>query len=622
MLYISPLLGTLNKRLRMYCKKAACSVTLSWLLVLLSPALLARQKDPLSLARQVAGKVIRDTRFQLQPVLQQTVLGMQVIDFSGLPLRDQEVAYACTSIYVPEDTTVVFGINSTGALQIWLNRQHQFSQEPRGTGQPVETNYGRFLFNNSCTLQLHKGTNDLLFRYEAGSVAPVVYFRPILSNGDLQPIVQFLSPADAWRMQAGMQPDKSRNSRAATPAKLPVNDSTGSPWLLLGPFPESAIAVVPGKEFAHHYEIGGRQLLWQSPPQKTLSGLFIDPAITYRREAYADWHYANGITLWSMQALSAVSDDTTYQSHVKDYLRFLLRQKDYFEWQYQSQYAFRGSYHRLFRLTMPEDAGAPALAAAAQYGMEKTAPLNDLLTPITDYIINRQLRLTDGTFCSPGPVDSTVRADDLFMNVPYLLCMAKATGQSRYADEAAGQCLLFQQHLLDPATGLYRHGWSRQSRQQAARWGRANGWMAWAAAELLSWLPEDHPSYRSILEAFRAHAASLLKYQQSNGFWRQLPDRSDSYEETSCTAMFTLVFARGVRKGWLPASYRQPALNGWQAVASRIDADGTVHGICGDTEIGFDEQYYRTRPTVDNDPCGLGAVITAGIEISLLNRQP
>jgi len=53
-------------------------------------------------------------------------------------------------------------------------------------------------------------------------------------------------------------------------------------------------------------------------------------------------------------------------------------------------------------------------------------------------------------------------------------------------------------------------------------------------------------------------------------------------------------------------------------VAGKIDANGVVHGICRGTEIGFDEQFYLDRKTIDNDPRGLGAVITAGIEIAKL----
>lgn len=68
----------------------------------------------------------------------------------------------------------------------------------------------------------------------------------------------------------------------------------------------------------------------------------------------------------------------------------------------------------------------------------------------------------------------------------------------------------------------------------------------------------------------------------------------------------------------LPASYKAYALKAWEGVAQKIDADGTVHGICRGTEIGNDEQFYLDRKTINHDPRGLGAVIMAGIETAQL----
>ncbi len=40
--------------------------------------------------------------------------------------------------------------------------------------------------------------------------------------------------------------------------------------------------------------------------------------------------------------------------------------------------------------------------------------------------------------------------------------------------------------------------------------------------------------------------------------------------------------------------------------------------FAGEPEWVIDLEFYFNRPTLDNDPRGLGAVITAGIEISKL----
>lgn len=54
---------------------------------------------------------------------------------------------------------------------------------------------------------------------------------------------------------------------------------------------------------------------------------------------------------------------------------------------------------------------------------------------------------------------------------------------------------------------------------------------------------------------------------------------------------------------------------------SRIEPDGTVKGICEGTSINTNSNYYGERKTMDHDPRGLGAVITAGLEMSILTAR-
>jgi rhamnogalacturonyl hydrolase YesR len=303
----------------------------------------------------------------------------------------------------------------------------------------------------------------------------------------------------------------------------------------------------------------------------------------------------------------------------KTYVDFILKHLEYFHWQYDSLYEFRGSYHRIFRLTMLDDAGAPALPFTSLYIKDHDTDFRKIIDPVINYVSNKQVRLTDSTFCRPEPVENTVWADDLFMSVPLLLQATKITGDKKYLNDAAKQAINFQKYLWDERAGLYRHGWfSNTGKQSAVCWGRANGWIAWATSELLNALPKQHPLYKKIENNFRQHIASLIRYQADDGMWRQVLNNPNSYEETSCTAMFTLAIARGVSNGWLSKKYKEYASKGWNAVVNHVTTDGIVHGICRGTEIGDDEQFYMNRKTIDNDPRGLGAVITAGIEISKL----
>ena len=68
--------------------------------------------------------------------------------------------------------------------------------------------------------------------------------------------------------------------------------------------------------------------------------------------------------------------------------------------------------------------------------------------------------------------------------------------------------------------------------------------------------------------------------------------------------------------GWLdPAIYQPVVISGWNGLSTRIDEDGTVHGICMGTMCTEDVSYYENRPFYDNDTHGLFAVLFAGIEV-------
>ena len=49
--------------------------------------------------------------------------------------------------------------------------------------------------------------------------------------------------------------------------------------------------------------------------------------------------------------------------------------------------------------------------------------------------------------------------------------------------------------------------------------------------------------------------------------------------------------------------------------------DGTVKDICRGTAMGYDYEFYFNRNRFDNDPRGLGAVLTAAAEIMKLEER-
>jgi rhamnogalacturonyl hydrolase YesR len=143
-----------------------------------------------------------------------------------------------------------------------------------------------------------------------------------------------------------------------------------------------------------------------------------------------------------------------------------------------------------------------------------------------------------------------------------------------------------------------------------------------AMVELLDAMPADHPQRAAVLHLLRRQAQGIASVQSGAGLWRQLLDRSDSYEETSASAMFTFAIARGVNRGWLDAdAYAPVAIAGWNGLSTRISGDGHITGTCIGTSYADDAVYYAHRPAID-DVHGYGPTLMAGSEMIRLLQNP
>lgn len=271
-----------------------------------------------------------------------------------------------------------------------------------------------------------------------------------------------------------------------------------------------------------------------------------------------------------------------------------------------------------------DDSGA---MCAAMIKARRAGVSPDLLPQIEsyiDFISHKQFRLADGTLARKRPQPESLWLDDLYMSVPALAQMGKLTGERRYYDDACKQILQFSARMFVPETGLWMHGWVANTDDHSAfHWARANGWAIMAMVELLEVLPEDHPQREAVLKVLRAHIKGLAKCQAGNGLWHQLLDRDDTYLETSASAMFVYGMARAINRGWIsPVTYGPVAELGWNAITTKVNAQGQVEGTCVGTGMAFDYAFYYNRPTSVLAAHGYGPVLLAGAEmINLIKNQ-
>jgi rhamnogalacturonyl hydrolase YesR len=217
-------------------------------------------------------------------------------------------------------------------------------------------------------------------------------------------------------------------------------------------------------------------------------------------------------------------------------------------------------------------------------------------------------RLADEQWAEPTPEglsgETRFWIDDMYMITILQLQAYRATGDKVYLDRAALEMVAYLDKLQQP-NGLFFHG-----PEFRFFWGRGNGWVAGGMTELLSELPASHPKRARILEGYRTMMASLLKYQDAEGVWHQLLDHPESYQESSCTAMFTYAMITGVKKGWLTdKAYAQAARRGWLGVNKFSDAEGNLDKVCVGTGQVNDIQFYLNRPTEKGNAHGQAPVL-------------
>ena len=345
-----------------------------------------------------------------------------------------------------------------------------------------------------------------------------------------------------------------------------------------------------------------------------------------KRGAFRLTSYEWGVTYSAMLEAAQATNDNLYEQYVGNRFKFLSEIAPFFKQLKDADTNGRIVEPNMRPVLEPhalDDAGA-ICASMIKYQIKNNIPgLRPLIDNYMDYIMNKEYRLSDGTFARKRPQMNTLWLDDMYMSIPAIAQMGKLTGEQKYYDEAVSQILRFSERMFVKEKGLYMHGWIEgEEYNPRFHWGRANGWALLTLTEVLDVLPENHPGREKVLAQYKAHVRGIASYQSGEGFWHQLLDRKDSYLETSCTAIFVYCIARGVNKGWLDViSFAPVAHLGWSAVSTKVNENGQVEGTCVGTGMAFDPAFYYYRPVNVFAAHGYGPVLLAGAEmINLLNR--
>lgn len=348
---------------------------------------------------------------------------------------------------------------------------------------------------------------------------------------------------------------------------------------------------------------------------KDSKGLEVSKSIKLKTK-YVDWHYENGVLNLALLRMSQILEDPKYANYVRNNYNYAFDQLTYFQKLYENPDVKKPSMYRFFKMDMLDNCGSMGAGLIEAHKPIKDSRYKAYIEKVTDYVLNIEHRHVDGTFVRDHPVEMTLWGDDLYMGCIFLTKMGEMTGDTKYFDDAARQVINFTKYLYDTEDRLYNHAYVMPTKDYSpAYWGRANGWIMMAQVELLAALPKDHPLRTELLKILKQHIEGIVSYQGPTGRWHQVLNRIDSYEESSCTAMFTYSIARAINEGWISKLYSGAAIKGWQGLKGKITEDAQVADICVGTHVELNAPFYYNRPKSVNDTHGLAATIFAGTEV-------
>lgn len=169
--------------------------------------------------------------------------------------------------------------------------------------------------------------------------------------------------------------------------------------------------------------------------------------------------------------------------------------------------------------------------------------------------------------------------------------------------------------LLAP-NGMYYHAANSAEDVCAFHWTRAMGWYGMAMVDVMKVLPESYMEARKA--ALKTFVDGMLKYQDESGLWANVADwkvTETNRLEVSGTSMIVYTILKGVRNGWLDASYKEAALKGFLAmVETKMDEKG-LHDIYLKASANNTNNYEDTEYYLTDEGKGAGPFIMAYSEV-------
>ena len=221
----------------------------------------------------------------------------------------------------------------------------------------------------------------------------------------------------------------------------------------------------------------------------------------------------------------------------------------------------------------PASNGEPLLYAAKATGDRSLKAAADRMV---EFLLFKAPRTPDGIIYH-NYIENMIWVDAIYMLPPFL-------SVAGYPGEAVRQLEGYRSILRDPVKKLYYHIWDqdRKTFERKLFWGVGNGWAAAGMTRMISSLPDSMKNEKARIAGYvKELIDACLPYLREDGLFNDILDNPSSFVETNCAQMLAYTIFRGVKGGWLPASYLSYANRMRKAVHSKVDSFGLVQGVCG-----------------------------------------
>jgi unsaturated rhamnogalacturonyl hydrolase len=346
-------------------------------------------------------------------------------------------------------------------------------------------------------------------------------------------------------------------------------------------------------------------------------------------DKFAKWRYDQGVILKGIEGIWYATGDASWYNYIQKSMDFYV----------QGDGSIKGYKKAEFNIDHINN-GKLLLLLYRVTGKEKYFKAAQLLRNQ----LKEHPRTSEGGFWHKNIYPNQMWLDGLYMAQPFYAEYAMLFGEGTAFNDIAKQFVLMETHARDAKSGLLYHGWDESREQQWADkktglspnfWGRALGWFGMAMVDALDHFPENHAGKASIIQILNRFAKAVTDVQDKNsGLWYDvpnLPNEPNNYVEASASSMLVYTLAKGVRKGYIPASYLQNAQIGYNGIikqfikteGDRVNLHGTVavSGLGGKPYRDGSFEYYMSEPVVVNDPKGVGAFIKAAVELEMVPLQ-